>query len=73
MRRTECTTLLSSNWINQLHQLQNAFRILAKPEHRMREQAILLRQRVSSEWAIQATQEEWFRGRQRLHRPACGK
>ncbi|MGD0419805.1 MAG: hypothetical protein ABSA68_09565 [Xanthobacteraceae bacterium] len=40
--------------------LQNVFRILAKPEHELREKALNLREEVSSTYRIQATQGEWF-------------
>jgi len=60
MNRAEGITLLSSNLGDQLRQLKNAFRVLAEPEHKLRGQAILLREEVSSRWAIQAAQEKWF-------------
>jgi len=41
-------------------QLQNVFRVLAKPDHERREQALQLRQEVSSEWRILADQGTWF-------------
>lgn len=41
-------------------QLHNVFRILAKPEHALREKAIELRQVVSSAWGVQASQNKWF-------------
>lgn len=41
-------------------QLQNVFRVLAKPGHERREEAIKLRQDVSSAWGIQAAQGKWF-------------
>jgi hypothetical protein len=53
-------TPLSSNLDGQLRQLQNAFRVLAKPEHQLREQAIKLRQAVSSSWGVLAAQGRWF-------------
>jgi hypothetical protein len=40
--------------------LQNVFRVLAKPDHERREQALQLRQEVSSEWRILAHQGTWF-------------
>src|SRR5262245_36631790 len=60
MNHSECVTALSSKPYEQLRQLQNAFRILAKPEHGLRERAIILREWVSFEWAIQAAQDRWF-------------
>jgi hypothetical protein len=56
----ECVTPLSSDLDGQLRQLQNAFRILAKPEHHLRKQAIEIRQAVSSTWEHRAAQGEWF-------------
>jgi hypothetical protein len=53
-------TPLSSHLGDQLQQLKNALCVLAQPEHKLRGQAILLREKVSSSWAIQAAQEKWF-------------
>lgn len=40
--------------------LRNVFRILAKPQHELRENALKLREEVSSTYRIQAAQGEWF-------------
>jgi hypothetical protein len=61
MNQTERASILSSD-SNELlrRQLQNVFRILAKPDDRRREQALQVRQDVSSKWRIQAAQAIWF-------------
>jgi hypothetical protein len=41
-------------------QLENVFRVLAKPDHQLREKALKLRQEVSSAWQILAARDEWF-------------
>jgi hypothetical protein len=41
-------------------QLQNVFRVLANPDHELREKALNLRQEVSSAWRILAAQDKWF-------------
>jgi hypothetical protein len=41
-------------------QLKNVFRILAKPEHELRVEALKLRQKVSSTWRMRAAQDKWF-------------
>ena len=41
-------------------QLKNVFRVLAKPDDKRREEAIMLRQLVSSTWGSQAAQGKWF-------------
>jgi hypothetical protein len=52
---------LSSDSDEQLRgRLQNVFRILAEPEHSLREQAVQVRQNVSSTWEIRAAQNKWF-------------
>jgi hypothetical protein len=60
MNRGGGITRLSSDVDGQLRQLQNAFRILAKTKHPLREQAIELRQAVSSTWEMRAAQSKWF-------------
>ena len=41
--------------------LQNAFRVLCTPDHKLREKAIELRQEISSKWGKHAAQNQWFR------------
>jgi len=41
-------------------QLENVFRVLAKPDHQLREKALKLRQEMSSAWQILAAQDKWF-------------
>lgn len=41
-------------------QLRNVFRVLAKPDHQLREKALKLRQEVSSAYQILAAQDKWF-------------
>jgi hypothetical protein len=60
MSRTEQIPSLSSSLEGQLRQLLNAFRILAEPEHNLRNQALCLRQLVSSAWQVRAREGEWF-------------
>lgn len=43
-----------------LRQLQNVFRVLAEPDHELRERAIKMRQDVSSAWGTQAARGMWF-------------
>ena len=59
MNQIKCTSKLSDELMRR--QLQNVFRILAKPEHSRREQAIQVRQEVSSTWETRAAQCKWFR------------
>lgn len=40
--------------------LQNVFCVLAKPGHKLQQQAIKLRQEVSFAWRDQATEGKWF-------------
>jgi hypothetical protein len=40
--------------------LQGVFRILAKPDHALREEAQKLRQEISCTWRIRAAQGKWF-------------
>jgi len=40
--------------------LENVFRVLAKPDHQLRERALKLRQDISSAWQILAARDEWF-------------
>jgi hypothetical protein len=59
MNHTAC--IISSNPTDvQLRQLQNVFRILAKPEHKRREQALTLRKEISFAWRDQAIAGKWF-------------
>lgn len=44
-----------------LARLHNAHRILAKPDHPLRRQAVELRQELSAKWCDQATKGKWFR------------
>jgi hypothetical protein len=60
MNRAPYIASLSSNLDGQLRQLQNALRVLAKPEHKLREQAVTLRETVSLTWGTQAAQGKWF-------------
>jgi hypothetical protein len=57
-----CITRPSSNFEGDRLRglLQNVFRVLAKQEDKRREEAIKLRQHVSSTWGIQAAQGKWF-------------
>jgi hypothetical protein len=41
-------------------QLKNVFRILVKPEHKLRGEALKLRQKVSSAWRMRAAHDKWF-------------
>ena len=41
-------------------QLKNVFRILAKSEHKLKDEALKLRQEVSSTWRMRAAQDKWF-------------
>lgn len=41
-------------------QLQNVFRVLARPEHALRKEAIKLRHGISSTWGTRAAQGDWF-------------
>lgn len=50
----------SSNFEGLRGQLQSVFRILAKPDDKRREEAIKLRQDVSSIWGSQAAEGKWF-------------
>jgi hypothetical protein len=56
------STRPSSNFVGDRlqWQLQNVFRILAKPEHKLWDKAIKLRQDVSATWGTQAAQGNWF-------------
>ena len=62
MNRDNCITRASSDSKGDqlVGRLQNVFRVLAKPEHALREQAIKLRQEVSSAWGVRAAQNDWF-------------
>jgi hypothetical protein len=40
--------------------LQNVFRVLSKPEHERREEAIKLREEISSTWGDYVNQNRWF-------------
>jgi hypothetical protein len=73
MNRAERITPLSSNLGDQLRQLKNALRVLAEPEHKLRGQAILLREKVSSVWAIQAAQDKWFPWPNTIALPGAGE
>ena len=60
-------------------QLQNVFRVLAHPDHKLRDAAIRCRLEVSTRWCVQAARAEWFPwpstsaspGVQRLKRIDC--
>src|SRR5260370_41266172 len=41
-------------------QLQNVFRVLAEPEHRLRACAIELREVISTKWRNQAEHDRWI-------------
>jgi hypothetical protein len=60
MNGVECAVLVASNLRSQLRQLQNAFHILAAPGHKLREQAAMLREKVSFAWGIEVAQSKWF-------------
>ncbi len=43
-----------------LGRLRNVFRVLAEPNHQRRQEALQLRQKLSSEWQVMAVQDRWF-------------
>jgi hypothetical protein len=51
---------LSAELGGQLRQLQNAFRILARSEHPLHDQALALRRAASSVWQARAAERQWF-------------
>ena len=55
-----CTPWPTSNIQSDQMRLQNAFRVLCKPEHKLLEKAIELREVISSKWGNYATQNRWF-------------
>ena len=59
MSHTGCITSSNSTDV-QLRRLQNVFRILAKPEHERREQALKLRKEISFAWHDKANAGKWF-------------
>jgi hypothetical protein len=58
----DCIRPTSSNFeIDQLRrELKSVFRILANPEHDLREKAIERRQELSCTWGTQAAEGKWF-------------
>jgi hypothetical protein len=40
--------------------LQNVFRVLANPNHRLRNDALKLREDISSNWRTRAAEQQWF-------------
>jgi len=50
----------SSEGDRSVRQLHNVFRVLSDPANARREQAIKLREQISSSWGKQAAQDQWF-------------